>query len=105
MRQSVEQHVQAVVENTKVIGAVSTVTTAAGLGTVLNYLPDVLGSVATMAGILLSWFLIRKVRMETKKIKLEMQVLRNREQKRHDEIDHRQEEGEPLRRESDSNEG
>lgn len=103
MKQSIEQHVQSVVENTKVAASISTATTAAGLGTVLNYLPDVLGSVATMAGILLSWFLIRKVRMETKKIKLEMEVLRGRERTRSDEIDHRVEAGEPLRRECDSN--
>ena len=101
MRQNIEQHVQSVVENTKVVGTVSTVTTAAGLGTVLNYLPDVLGSVATMAGIMLSWFLIRKVRMETRKIKLEMDVLRDREQARQDEIETRVESGEPCRREGD----
>ena len=102
MRPNVEQHVQNVVENTKVIGTVSTATTAAGLGTVLNYIPDILGSVATMAGILLSWFLIRKVRMETAKIKLEMDALRGRERKRHDVIDSRHEAGEDCRREGDS---
>ena len=105
MRPNIDQHVQGVVESTKVVGTVSTVTTAAGLGTVLNYLPDVLGSVATMAGIMLSWFLICKVRTETKKIKLEMALLREREQKRHDEVEHRVEEGEPCRRESDTTEG
>ena len=103
MKQNIEQHVASVVENTKVVGTVSTATTAAGLGTVLNYLPDVLGSAATMAGIMLSWFLIRKVRMETKKIKLEMDVLRSRETHRHEGIDHRKEEGKPLRREDDTN--
>lgn len=101
MKQNIEQHVASVVENTKVVGTVSTATTAAGLGTVLNYLPDVLGSAATMAGIMLSWFLIRKVRMETRKIKLEMDVLRQREQDRHEEIETRVESGEPCRREGD----
>ena len=88
-------------ENTKAAASISTATTAAGLGTVLNYIPDVLGSVATMAGIMLSWFLIRKVRMETRKIKLEMEVLRERERAHRSEVEHRVEEGEPLRRESD----
>ena len=105
MKQSIEQAVANVAENTKVAASISTVTTAAGLGTVLNYIPDVLGSVATMAGILLSWFLIRKVRMETRKIKLEMEVLRSRERTRRDEVEHRVEEGKPVRREGDTTEG
>ncbi len=63
------QHTSAMVENGKAQALASTFTTAAGLGTVLDYLPDALGVFATMSGITLTWVMICKVRLDIKKVK------------------------------------
>lgn len=80
---------------------ISTFTTGAGIATVLKILPAVLGSIATLAGIMLSGFLIRKVLMETKKVKIEMIILRQREKERLVEIEKRKNCGASLRRKED----
>jgi len=62
---------------------VSTVTTGTGLGKFLNMLPHYTGQIATVAGIVLSIVLIythwRKGRVEYRKTRLEIRILREKE--------------------------
>ena len=62
--------------NPKVQAFGATFTTASGMGTVLNYLPDALGVVATMTGIMFTWVMIRKGRLDAKKIRLEIKLMK-----------------------------
>lgn len=61
--------------NPKIQAAGATFTTASGMGTFLNYLPDVLGVVATMTGIMFTWVMIRKGRLDAEKIRLEINLM------------------------------
>ena len=55
---------------------VAATTTGLGLGTFFNYLPSVLGIIATMSGIILTWVMIGKGRLNIQKVKLENERLR-----------------------------
>ena len=79
MRQELPQQAIHAAQNPKIAAALSTVTTAAGLSTILDFIPDVLGCAATMVGITLTWIMIRKGRLETKKIQLEIRILKEKE--------------------------
>jgi len=72
MKQSIAQHAITVTESGKAQALASTFTTAAGVGTVLDYLPDMLGIIATLSGITLTWIMICKSRLDIKRIKLEI---------------------------------
>lgn len=85
-------------ENPKVAAAVSAVTTVAGVGALLDYLPDLLGCIGLVVGILLTGVLIKRGRLESKKIQLEIDLLKDRETER---LKERQDSGRPCRRDSD----
>lgn len=72
MKTGVMQHATTIVESGKAQALASTFTTAAGVGTVLDYLPDMLGIIATISGITLTWIMICKSRLEIRKIKAEI---------------------------------
>jgi hypothetical protein len=73
MKQNITQHAITLSENGKAQALASTFTTAAGIGTVLDYLPDMLGIIATLSGISLTWIMICKSRLDIKRIKLEIE--------------------------------
>ena len=75
MKQAIAQHAGPVIENVKVQAAAATLTTGFGLGTFFDYFPDVIGVVATLSGITLTWVMICKGRLGAKRNKLEIQVL------------------------------
>lgn len=54
----------------------ATWTTSWGVVTVLNLIPDILGVVATIMGIVFTWVMIRKGRLDAKKIKLEINMMK-----------------------------
>lgn len=66
-------------ENTKVAATVATGTTASGVSSLLDIIPDDIGKLATLVGIALSmvliYFHIRKGRLEKKKLELEIRKL------------------------------
>lgn len=70
MRQALQESVQEIVKNGKAEALASTFTTVAGVATFLEYIPGVLGIVATVSGITLTWVMICKGRLEMKRIKL-----------------------------------
>ena len=63
------------IENPKaqVVGA--TWTTGFGLGTMLNYIPDILGVIATLMGLALTGVMISKGLIDRKKSKLEVKIM------------------------------
>ena len=70
MKQALQETAQGIIKNGKAEALASTFTTAAGMATFLEYIPGVLGVVATLSGITLTWVMICKGRLEMKRIKL-----------------------------------
>ncbi|MCK5611044.1 hypothetical protein KAR91_54730 [Candidatus Pacearchaeota archaeon] len=74
MSQAIKEAMQQAIESPKGQGLAATFTTMSGLGTVLELLTPVLGAVATMAGLTLTWVMIgngrRKRRMDAESFKL-----------------------------------
>jgi hypothetical protein len=79
LKQELSQHVVAVAGSPKTAAAVSSVTTAAGLGTVLNLIPGVMGFVVMGVGISLQLILRRKGKLESEKLELEIKILKRKE--------------------------
>jgi hypothetical protein len=80
-------------ENTRVAGSVAAATTGTGLGTILDLIPENIGKLATLIGIVLSLVLIythwRKGRIEYEKTRLEIMILKKKEEEREQAlIDH-----------------
>lgn len=59
-----------IVKNGKLEAGASTFTTAAGIAMYLEYISGVLGVFAIMSGLILTWVMICKGRLEMKRIKL-----------------------------------
>ena len=78
MKQELSQHAVNVAQSSKTAAAVSTVATAAGLGTVLNFIPGVMGLVTMGIGISLQLILRRKGRLESEKLQLEINILKRK---------------------------
>ena len=75
MKQELGQHVVNAAQSPKTAAAVSTVATAAGLGTVLNFIPGVMGLVTMGGGISLQLILRRKGLLESERIQLQKEKL------------------------------
>jgi len=73
-------------QNPKIASAVGTATMGTGMGTIFDVIPNDIGKLATLVGIVLSLVLIythlRKGRAEYKKIELEILVLKEKEAER-----------------------
>lgn len=93
-------------QNPKVASAVSTLTTGTGLGTFLDLIPNDIGKLATLVGIVLSSVLIythwRKGRIEYEKTQLEILVLKEKEAERIEAAHRRKEAGLPATRSEDA---
>ncbi len=93
-------------QNPKIASAVSTVTTGTGLGTFLDLIPNDIGKLATLVGIVLSSVLIythwRKGRIEYEKTQLEILVLKEKEAERIEAALRRKEAGLPATRSEDA---
>lgn len=93
------------VSNPKVAAGVSAMTTSSGFATFLDWIPNDIGKLATLVGIVLSLVLIythlRKGRIEYKKTQLEMEILKKKEEERLEHARSRREKGLPTRRQSD----
>ena len=72
MKSNVLQHISTITESGKAQALGATFTTMAGVTTILDYLPDMLGVIATLSGITLTWLMICKSRLEIKRIKAEI---------------------------------
>lgn len=74
MREEIEQ----IIQSPKLAASVSAMTTTAGAGTVFDYIPDDIGKLATLIGIILSVILIRVHLAALKKIQLELKALQEK---------------------------
>ena len=103
---SVKEGLTELAQNPKVASAVSTVTTGTGLGTFLDVIPNDIGKLATLVGIVLSSVLIythwRKGRIEYEKTQLEILVLKEKEAERIEAAHRRKEAGLPATRSEDA---
>lgn len=83
---SVKEGLQELASNPKIASAVSAATTGTGLGTLLDLIPNEIGKLATLVGIVLSSVLIythwRKGRIEYQKTQLEILILKEKEAER-----------------------
>ena len=102
---SVKEGLQELASNPKIASAVSAATTGTGLGTFLDLIPNDIGKLATLVGIILSSVLIythwHKGRIEYKKTQLEIAILMEKEAERLDASRRRKEASEPARRKDD----
>lgn len=102
---SVRSAVEQVVSSPKIAGGVSAVTTGSGVGTILDLIPDDIGKLATLIGIILSLVLIythwRRGRVEFEKTRLEIAILKEREAERIEAARRRREAGPEARLASD----
>lgn len=83
---SVRSAAEQVISSPKIAGSVSAVTTGSGVGTILDVIPNDIGKLATLIGIVLSLVLIythwRRGRIEYEKTRLEIAILKEREAER-----------------------
>jgi len=87
-----------IAQNPKTGALVSTATTGSGLGTLLNLIPNDIGKLATVVGILLSFLLIYANVLRIRRERLELTILRRREDERVREVVERGQAGQPIRR-------
>ena len=82
---SVRDVAEQIATSPKVAGSVSALTTGSGVGTVFDLIPNDIGKLATLIGIILSVVLIythwRRGRIQYEKTRLEIEILRQREAK------------------------
>lgn len=97
---------QTAMDSPKLAVSVSALTTGSGLGTILDLIPNDIGKLATVVGIILSAVLIfthlRKGCAEYTKTRLEIMILEEKEAERIENATRRKSEGLPIRRESDT---
>jgi len=72
-----------------------------GTGTIIDLIPDGIGKVSMLIGIILSILLIRVHYANLQKIKMEVGIMKRKEEERLEAARLRKEEGQPLRREED----
>ena len=86
---SVKNMLREIVQDPKIASMVSTMTTGAGLAAILDLIPNNIGKLATLVGVVLSLVLIythwRKGRIEYKKIQLEIDLLKKNQEKQNPE--------------------
>jgi hypothetical protein len=80
-------------------------TTGTGMGTIFDVIPDDIGKLATLVGIILSSVLIythsRRMVMDSKKDKLQLDILKEKRREQIENAKRRAEAGEPVRRDYD----
>lgn len=101
MKNELAQFVTTAAQNPKTVATVSLATAGSGVSTAFDWISRGIGVTASLVGIMLTIMLIRKSMMEQAKIKLEIQALREREDRRHREACDRKDHHEPLRRADD----
>lgn len=86
----------------KVGATVAAITTGTGAGSALDWIPDDIGKLATLVGIILSVILIAVHSVAYRKANLELSIMRTKEEDRKKAAAGRMIAGEPRRREEDS---
>ena len=89
MNTTIKHVAQEVASNPKIASVIAGSTAGTGMGTILDLIPDDIGKLATLIGIILSSVLIythwRKGRIEYKKTQLEIKILTLKEDERREE--------------------
>ena len=79
-------NISEIATDTKVAIVIATGTTSTGIGSVLDWIPDDVGKLATVVGIVLSVVLIRthwrKGNLEYKRLRMEIALLKDKEAER-----------------------
>ncbi len=76
---SARELAQQLTHNPKVAAGVAAMTTGTGAGTVLDWIPDDIGKLAVIIGIMVSVMILRVQRVILKKEQLELQIMRDRQ--------------------------
>jgi hypothetical protein len=72
-----------------------------GTGTIIDFIPDGIGKIATVIGIVLSLLLIRVHYVNLQKSRLELEIMKRKEEERLEAATARKTDGMPLRRGDD----
>ena len=76
---SVREQLLSAASSPKAGATVAAVTTGTGMGTIFDYIPDDIGKIGVLVGIILSIVVCRLHLLSIKKTNLEMQIMRQRE--------------------------
>ena len=100
---SIKEGIQQIAQNPKVAGSVAGMTAALGaaMESAISWIPDDIGKLATLVGLILSVILIRVHLTSLKKAQLELKIIRDKQAERHAATVKRGQSGQPLRREED----
>lgn len=90
-------------QSPKIAAVVSAATTTTGAGTIFDWIPDDIGKLATVMGLMLSVILIRVHLKMLEKINLENEAMRAEKEERLRVAAERKVKGEPVRRDYDAN--
>lgn len=71
--------VQQLTHSPKIAAGVAAMTTGTGAGTVLDWIPDDIGKLAVIVGIMVSVMILRVQRVILKKEQLELQIMRDKQ--------------------------
>lgn len=101
VRDAVVSGAAQVISSPKTAAVVSAATTGTGAADWFELIPNDIGKAATLVGILLSVILIRVHLLTVEKIRLEIKVLREKEEVRLASAEERTRAGQPTRRSDD----
>jgi len=87
---SVKEQLLSAVSSTKTGATVATATAGTSLGTIFNYIPDDIGKVGVLVGIILSVVICRFHLVNIKKANLEIEIMRRRETDRLKSLERRE---------------
>lgn len=91
-----------ILQDPRVANVVATGTVASGMGTYLSLIPDEIGKLATLVGLLLTLILSYSHWIIIKKNRLELRIAERKEEERLAEMEDRKKHGLPLQRAGDN---
>lgn len=98
MKPELEQGVTDVMNHPTVQKGAATVLISTGFATMLDWIPDVIAVMSSIAGLVVFISIYKKNRAETRKLNIQAEILETKERARKEEIQTRFERGEPCRR-------
>jgi hypothetical protein len=102
LSQELEQGVTDVLSHPTVQKGAATALTSIGLATMLDWIPDIVAILSSIAGLVVFVSIYRKNKAETRKLNIQAEILETKERQRKEDMQARFERGEPCRRCTDN---
>jgi hypothetical protein len=98
LKPELEQGVTDVLSHPTVQKSAATALISTGFATMLNWIPDVIAVMSSVAGLVVFMSIYKKNRAETRKLNIQAEILETKERARKEEVQSRFEKGDPCRR-------